>query len=243
MASRPGTQRSDAVPELALLVGGVLGATALLYGLLFPVSLAPAVVVAVAVTLPFAAFAVTRSEDPTAVLPPRVVLVVGPAAGVVFGLAVALVPRWGVGPPTPDLALVGLGVALAVSLSSLGYALAYGGIPSAAPVPAAVVTPVAGLAVVAAAAAVGRTTLGLLDGTALALAGPLYAAVHGVGPGFATRRLVAAAGALVGSGLVVAATLDVLPGFLFAVGLAVAVWPAAYHALVMDAPGRLRSGR
>jgi hypothetical protein len=242
MAPRTGTSRSDAVPELALLVGGVLAATALLYGLLFPVSLAPAVVVAVAVALPFVAFAVIRSPDPTTVLPPRAVLAAGPAAGVAFGLAIALVPRWGVGPPTPDLALVGLGVALALALSAVGYALSYGGIPTAAPAAAALVTPVAGLAVVAAAAAVGRTTLGLLDGTALGLAGPLYAAVHGVGPEFVTRRRVVAAGALAGSALVVAATLDVVPGFLFAVGLAAVVWPAAYHALVMDATDRLRSG-
>jgi hypothetical protein len=235
-----GEERLDYAPEFALLAGLVMAAAALLYGLLFPTTLAPATVVAVVVALPFARYAVVHADDPASVLPPRAVLAAGAVAAPLLAVAVALPFERATGPlaaPSPDRLLLGLGVALAVAVPVVAYAVAHGDVPRRGARPAAALLPVAGLGVVAAGVLVDAPLVGLLDGTTIALAGPAYAAARGVRLPFHARRTAMALGVLAGAALAVGAVVARAPAAL-AVAAAVALWPALYHALVSDRVAR-----
>lgn len=93
------SRRGRRVPEAAPLVGLVLAFSVALFGYLFapPGTLLPALLVAVLSLYGFTAYAVVRSPDPTAVLPPDPVLAGGfLAAGLLggYGFVVADQPMF-----------------------------------------------------------------------------------------------------------------------------------------------------
>ncbi|MFB6172749.1 MAG: hypothetical protein ABEJ23_09465 [Haloarculaceae archaeon] len=103
-------------PELALVVGAVLAVPFAAYGVLFSDAVLWTLLASVVVLYAFAAFAISRDDDPTTVLPTRSVL----AATGVFG---ALAVGYGLAVATP---LLGLLVALVAVVPALRYRQRYG---------------------------------------------------------------------------------------------------------------------
>jgi hypothetical protein len=94
-------RRGRPVPEAAPVVGVVLAGAVALYGSLFAPTgtLLPVVLGALLLLYGFTAFAVVRSDDPTAVLPPDALLAAGIVLAVLvvgYGLAVARQPMFAV---------------------------------------------------------------------------------------------------------------------------------------------------
>jgi hypothetical protein len=94
------SRRGRRVPEAAPLVGLVIAFSVALFGYLFapPRTLLPVFLVALLSVYGFTAYAIVRSPDPAAVIPPDLVLAAGfLAAGLLggYGLAVAGQPMFG----------------------------------------------------------------------------------------------------------------------------------------------------
>jgi hypothetical protein len=103
---------SRRVPEFALVTGGFLALTVLGVGVAFTGDLVRSALTAVVVGYPFGLYAVSHSEDPTEVLPPRFVLPAAAVAGATLLVA---------GPLAGD-AVIGAADALLVFLAGVGYA-------------------------------------------------------------------------------------------------------------------------
>jgi len=112
-------------PELALITGGLLG---VVFGGFVLVSLGEfysAAVVCVLFGYPFSAYAIRTDDEPTAVLPPRIVTIVAGFAA--LGVVVDVLRLFA---PSVESLLVGVLVALLVFLPVAAYATQYGTPPA-----------------------------------------------------------------------------------------------------------------
>lgn len=223
---------SRRVPEFALVIGGFLALTVLATGVAFTGDVARSVLTAAIVGMPFGIYAVYHSDDPTTVLPPRLVLT---GATVLGGLlVVAAVP----GPTDrlPRRLLYALFVALVVGLPLATYAVRYGKLRPLPPRSTAAGTALLGVVLLVAGPFVGDAVLGAVDGVLVFLAGMGYADAHGVGTSRRVRRALVVAGgllcvALVALGVVLAAT-TLLPWVV--AGIAAALAPSLHYALSIE---------
>jgi hypothetical protein len=188
-------------PELALVTGGLLAVVLGAFVLFSLGDVYSAVVAAAVAGYPFVAYATHTSEDPTGVLPPRVVVAVGAlAAGVVFFDVVESFPAG-----TRTL-LFGWLLALCVFLPVAAYGARYGSLPTVLPArPVAAVTTLAAAGTVAfgaSAAPLYATASSLL----VFVAGVTFANARG-GVDRRRRRQLPLAGLLTASVLVVVGTL------------------------------------
>lgn len=224
---------SRRVPEFALVTGAFLALTVLGVGVAFTGDLVRSALSAVVVGYPFGLYAVSHSEDPTTVLPPRVVL---PAAAVVgASLLVAAVP--GATAQLGGRLLYALFASLVVSLPPAAYAVTYGRLRPLPPRETAAVAAVAGALLLVVGPLVGDAVIGAADALLVFLAGVGYADVHGVGTSRRVRRLSVVAGGLfslclVGVGLVVGSTTTLLPWVV--AGIAAALGPSIHYALSVE---------
>jgi hypothetical protein len=224
---------SRRVPEFALVTGGFLALTVLVSGVVFTGDVARSVLTAAIVGTPFGVYAVHHSDDPTAVLPPRVVLATAALlAGVLF---VAAVP----GPVErlPRRLLYALFVALAVGVPLAAYAVNYGRLRPIPPRATAVGTALLGVVLLVVGPLVGDAVLGAVDAVLVFLAGSGYADVHGVGTSRRMRRALVVAGgllcvALVGLGVVLGSSATLLPWLV--AGIAAALAPSLHYALSVE---------
>lgn len=188
------------VPEFALAAGVAIAVTVVAGGILLDAGLRATVLLAALALVPFLAYAVRHSDDPTTVLPPRPIAAAAGLLALVL-LVDALL--------TEGLAGLPAGLALAVSLSlpALAYLARYDG-PPVAPRPAALVAALVAVALLAVGLALSNPVLGAASALAVGLAGTRYAVAEGVVPTRRTRRrvvgaLVVAGVAVVGLGVVV----------------------------------------
>lgn len=224
---------SRRVPEFALVTGGFLALTVLGVGVAFTGDLVRSALTAVIVGYPFGLYAVSHSDDPTDVLPPRVVLPAAAVAGA--SLLVAAVP--GGTERLGGRLLYALFAGLVVALPPAAYAVAYGRLRPLPPRPTAAGAAVAGALLLVAGPLAGDAVIGAADALLVFLAGVGYADVHGVGASRRTRRLLVVAGGvfsllLVGVGLVVGSTTTLLPWVVAAI--AAALGPSIHYALSVE---------
>jgi hypothetical protein len=230
---------SRRVPEFALVTGAFLALTLFVAGVAFTPELALSTIVAGAVLYGFAAYAVLTDDDPTTVLPPWLVLVVGAVLGVA-GFAAVLVTRATPLSPRVFLALL---LALGFALPAAAYYVHFTRASLLPPAP----TATAGVALGALLALVGllggAALYAAAAGTLVALAATLYANARGHRPTRARKRLAVLGG--VGFGLAAAGG-GVAAGVPLADALVVAVAatlaPALYYALTTDLRRRARRG-
>ena len=195
-------------PELALIAGGLLG---VVFGGFVLVSVGEfysAVVVGAVFGYPFAAYAVRTDDEPTTVLPPRPVVVIG---GLLAGGILVDVVR--LSSPTASALLFGLPFALGVFLPLAAYGVRYGSPPAWLPprrVEWGCTVLAAGL--LAAGIGVGAGVSGSVSALLVYVAGGVFAARPLPGRRSQQRpRLVAgllAAGGLVTAGVATGGPLD-----------------------------------
>ncbi|MFC7204807.1 hypothetical protein ACFQJC_14915 [Haloferax namakaokahaiae] len=181
------------VPEISLVTGVFLGLSATLSGVVLTGRFFPSLLFGVVVCVPFAAFGVVRSEDPSEALPPRIILGIGVALGGLLLLA-GLVDT----PRVPFLS--GLLAALLVALPTVVYATKFGAdVNPLSPLQTLVASGSVGALFLAAAPLVGALSavIGLLVG----LSGALYAQARGFRPTYRQQRLGMVAGVLLGLGV------------------------------------------
>ncbi|MDS0297563.1 hypothetical protein NDI76_02255 [Halogeometricum sp. S1BR25-6] len=227
---------SRRVPEFALLIGVVLGLSAVVFGLLFGLSLLDVVVLAAVGTYPFAAFGLLRDDDPAAVVPARWIL----AGGVLWAFLGVI----GVlaADPSPSALVPAAFAGLVLVLPPAAYAVRHGANVNPLPPRA---TLAAGIAVGVGLLALGLVTvqpvLGTVSAVLAAVAAGLYATARGVRLAERTRRAGVAAGALLGVAVVALGVVrgDELTNWVLA-GVAVAFAPSLYVVLSRN---RSRRGR
>jgi hypothetical protein len=203
------------VPEFALAAGVAVALTALAGGVLLDAGLRATLVLAAVGLVPFLAYAVRHSPDPTTVLPPR------PVAGLAGSVALVLLCEALLSAGLAGLP-VGLALATAFALSGLAYLARYDG-PPLAPRPAALAAGLAAVAVLAAGLALSRPVVGAATALAVGLAGTRYAVAGGLVPRRRTRRrvvggLLVAGVALAGAGVVAPGRGPVVAGVALALG-------------------------
>jgi hypothetical protein len=201
MATSPETNRH--VPEFALVTGAFLSLSFLVAGLVLTGDVVRTLLTAVVILYPFAAYAVTHSTDPTAVLPPRLTSVAAVVVGAVLAGS-ALVDA--APPPAPGRLAAELPYAAflgaLVVLPAAGYHAAYGSPgdrlnPLSAPATVAAAGAV-GVALVGYGLAVGGLRFAVAAALASVLAGGLYARARGGRLAPRTRRRLVAGGAVAG---------------------------------------------
>ncbi|KAB1192617.1 hypothetical protein GJR96_03850 [Haloferax sp. MBLA0076] len=181
---------AERVPEFALLIGVFLGLSATVSAAVLTGALFRPLLFGVVVCYPFVAFGIVRSDGPTEALPPRVILGIGVALGVVT-MGAALLER-------PSVGLVpALLAATVVVLPPAAYATRFG----------AGVNPLSPMQTLVAAVAVGATflafaplleTLSAVLGLVIGLSGALYADARGFRPTYRQQRIGIVAGVLLG---------------------------------------------
>jgi len=227
---------SRRVPEFAVLTGVFLGVSALVSGAVLGWGLYATVVVGAAVSYPFVAFGIVRDDDPAATIPPLWLLAVGAVVAVAGGLGVL------VDDPTPGGVVSAALVALVLVVPAAAYATRFGAnINPVAPRTTVVAGAAVGLGLLLAGVASGRVLVGVAAAGLAGLGGALYGTERGVALGSRTRRVVAAAGSVVGIAVVsVGVVRDGPLGEWLLAGIAVAVVPSLYAALTRERPGRSR---
>jgi len=227
---------SRRVPEFAVLTGVFLGVSALVSGAVLGWGLYATVVVGAAVSYPFVAFGIVRDDDPAATIPPLWLLAVGAVVAVAGGLGVL------VDDPTPGGVVSAALVALVLVVPAAAYATRFGAnINPVAPRTTVVAGAAVGLGLLLVGVASGRVLVGVAAAGLAGLGGALYGTERGVALGSRTRRVVAAAGSVVGIAVVsVGVVRDGPLGEWLLAGIAVAVVPSLYAALTRERPGRSR---
>lgn len=224
------------VPEFAVLTGVFLGVSALVSGAVLGWGLYATVVVGAAVSYPFVAFGIVRDDDPAATIPPLWLLAVGAVVAAAGGLGVV------VDDPTPGGVVSAALVALVLAAPAAAYATRFGAdINPVAPRTTVLVGAAVGLGLLLAGVASGRVLVGVAAAGLAGLGGALYGTERGVALGTRTRRVVAAAGSVVGVAVVGVGIVRGGPlGEWLLAGIAVAVVPSLYAALTRERPGRSR---
>ncbi|ELZ83867.1 hypothetical protein C5C07_01725 [Haloferax sp. Atlit-4N] len=215
---------AERVPEFALLIGVFLGLSATVSAAVLSGTLFRPLLFGAVVCYPFAAFGVLRSDDPSEALPPRVVLGLGAAIGLLTATT-AVLERATVEP------LDGVFAAVVVTLPPVAYAVRFGAdVNPLSPVQSLVCCAVVGAAFLALAPRLG--TVSALLGFVLGLSGALYADARGFRPTHRQQRVGIAAGALVGVSVAGAGVAMRLPlGPTTAAAAALALTPSLFVAL------------
>ncbi|POG56747.1 hypothetical protein [Haloferax marisrubri] len=218
---------AERVPEFALLIGVFLGLSATVSAAVLSGALFRPLLFGAVVCYPFAAFGVLRSADPSEALPPRVVLGLGAAIGLLTA-ATAVLERATVEP------IDGLFAAVVVSLPPVAYAVRFGAdVNPLSPVQSLVCCAVVGAAFLALAPRLG--TVSALLGFVLGLSGALYADARGFRPTHRQQRAGIAAGVLVGVSVAVIGIAMRLPlGPTTAAAVALALTPSLFVALTRN---------
>ena len=227
---------SRRVPEFAVLTGAFLGVSALVSGAVLGWGLYATAVVGAAVSYPFVAFGIVRDDDPAATLPPRWLFAAGAVVAVAGALGVV------VDDPTPGGVVAAALVGLVLGAPPAAYAARFGaGLNPVAPRRTVAVGAVVGVTLLVAGFGVDRPLVGVAAGGLAGLGAALYGTERGVDIDARTRRAAAAAGGVVGIGIVGAGVLrgGALGEWLL-VGIVVAVVPGLYAALTRERPGRSR---
>ena len=227
---------SRRVPEFAVLTGVFLGVSALVSGVVLGWGLYATVVVGAAVSYPFVAFGVVRDDDPAATIPPRWLLVVGAVVATAGGLGVL------VDDPTPGGVLSAALVALVLGAPAAAYATRFGaGVNPAAPQPTVLAGAAIGVLLLAAGLATGQVLVGVAAGGLAGLGAALYGAERGADVDARMRRLVVAAGGVVGVSVVgVGVARGGSLGEWLVAGVAIVVVPSVYVALTQEGTRRSR---
>lgn len=171
---------ADRAPELVLLVGLVLGTTALATGLAFGAGPGRSILLFAIGCYPFAAYAIHHDDDPAAILLPRVIVGLGAIAGVIVFVDSAR--------RLPSTALVyAFSLALVVWLPPTAYGARYGTPPAAlTPWIGAATGLLVGAVALVANAVLGGPPAGAIAGGLLIIAGLRYGSRRG--PVIAYRR-------------------------------------------------------
>jgi drug/metabolite transporter (DMT)-like permease len=183
------------VPEFALAAGVAIALTVVAGGVLLDGGLRATVVLAALALLPFLAYAVRHSDDPTTVLPPRPIAAVAGLLALVL-LADALLTEGLAGLPA------GLALAVGFSLPALAYLSRYDG-PPLRPRTAALASVAVAGSLLLVGLALSNPILGAAAALAVGLSGARYAVAGGLVPSRRARRRVV--GALVVAGVAVVA--------------------------------------
>ncbi|QCC48838.1 hypothetical protein [Halobellus limi] len=227
---------SRRVPEFAVVTGVFLGLSVVVTGVTLGWGLYATAVIGALVSYPFVGFGIVRDDDPAATIRPRWLL----AAGVVIALAGA----FGVllDDPSPGGLLRSALVGLVLGAPPASYAVRYGADVNPLPPRATVSTGGAvGLALVVFGLFVAQPLVGVAAGAIAALGSALYGTARGVDFGPRTKRRGAAAGGLLGVGVVAIGVLTGGPlGEWLLVGTAVALVPSLYAALTLERAGGIR---
>jgi hypothetical protein len=181
---------AERVPEFALLIGVFLGLSATVSAAVLTGTLFRPLLFGVVVGYPFVAFGIVRSDDPSEALPPKLILGIGVALGVLT-LGAALLER-----PSVGLIPALLAAALVV-LPPAAYATRFGAdVNPLSPIQTLVACAAVGAAFVAFAPLVG--SLSAVLGLVIGLSGALYADARGFRPTYRQQRLGVGAGVVVG---------------------------------------------
>ncbi|MFC6826830.1 hypothetical protein [Halopelagius fulvigenes] len=232
---------SRRVPEFALVTGLLLGLSTLVSGVVLAGDVVGTSLLAALVSYPFVAYAVSRDDDPTTVMPPRAIL----AVGVCFGLALFVASL--LDGPSPATALFGLFAGLLVLLPPAAYAVRFGAdVNPLSPRTTVFAGVVAGLSLLVvgllADAAAYVTTSALL----VSLSAAVYGTARGVRFDARTKRAAVAVGVLLGVAVVAVGVARSEPlGDWLAAATAVTLAPSVYYALTSAGfeSGRRRTRR
>ncbi|WP_318567361.1 hypothetical protein [Salinigranum marinum] len=237
MAHPPGTNRH--VPEFALVTGAFLSLSALVAGVVLTGDVVRSLLTAVVILYPFTAYAVTHSDDPTGVLPPRVTSVTAAVVGVVLAgsALVAALP----GRLTADLPYA-LVLGATVVLPPAAYHVRYGEradrVNPLSPIGTVAATTVVAVAVLGYGLLVGGAVFAAATALLTFLAGAVYARGSGARLSVRTRRRFVAGGAVTGVGVaLVGLVRGSTPEAWLLVGLCVVAAPTLFYALT--APERV----
>lgn len=227
---------SRRVPEFALVTGLFLGLSTLVSGVVLTGEVLTTSLLSALVSYPFVAYAVGADEDPTTVVPPRVVLALGAFFGV-SSLTVSLLDG-----PTPENALFGLFVGLLLAVPPAAYAVYFEADVNPLSPRATVFAGVAlGIALLVAGLLVGAASYGAADALLVGLSAAVYGAARGVRFAARTKRAAVAVGGGLGVAVVAAGVGRGGPlGEWIAVAMALTLAPSVYYALTS---ARFGSGR
>lgn len=220
---------AERAPELVLLVGLVLGTTALTTGLAFGVGPGRSIILFAIGCYPFAAYAIHHDDDPAAILLPRVIVGLGMISGAI--VLVDSARRL----PSTDL-VYAFSLAIVVSLPPAAYGARYGTPPAALhPAIGAATGLLVGAVALVANAVLGGPPAGAIGGGLLIVAGIRYGSRRGPVIAY-RRRLIVPIG--IGFAVILLAlgiwTGDPLDSWLAAAVVSIAA-PAVGYATTIDA--------
>lgn len=227
---------SRRVPEFALVIGLFLGVSTLASGVVLAGDVVTSSLLAALVSYPFVAYAVLRDSDPTTVMPPRAILLLGALFGVSLFAASVL------DDPSPSNALFGLFVGLLVALPPVAYAVHFeADVNPLSPRETVFAGVGVGVALLVAGLLVGSASYGAADALLVGLSAAVYGTVRGVRFGARTRRAAVAVGAVLAVAVVAVGVSRGEPlGEWIVVAMALTLAPSVYYALTS---GRTDSGR
>lgn len=232
---------SRRVPEFALVTGLLLGLSTLLSGVVLAGEVLTTSLLSALVAYPFVAYAVVSDDDPTTVMPPRVIL----ALGAFFGVALLVVSL--LSDPSPANALFGLLAGLLVSLPPVAYAVSFeAGVNPLSPRKTVVAGVGVGVALLVFGLAVGSASYGAADALLVGLSAAVYGAARGVRFDARTKRAAVAVGVVLGVAVVAVGVSRGEPlGDWLAVAMTLTLAPSVYYALTSArfGPERRRTRR
>jgi hypothetical protein len=230
---------SRRVPEFALVTGVFLGLAAFVSGVVLTGDVVATCLVAAAVSYPFVGFAIVRDDDPTTVLPPRVVL----AFGCLFGAFVLAAALWET--PTPQTALSGAFVGLLLAVPPGAYAVHFGAdVNPFTPRQTVLAGLVAATLFLSAGLLADAAFYGAADGLLVGLSAAVYGTVRGVYFTVRARRAAVAVGVLVGVGLLALGVSRGEPlGDWVVVAMVVTFAPSLFYALTAGNVGSQKKRR
>lgn len=224
---------SRRVPEFALVTGLLLGISTLASGLVLADEIVISSLLSALVAYPFVAYAVSRDDDPTTVMPPRAILAVGACFGLALFVASLLEG------PSPARALFGLFTALLVALPPAAYAVRFGANVNPLPPRTTVLAGVAaGLALLVVGLLADAAAYGAADALLVSLSAAVYGTARGVRFDARTKRAAVVAGVLLGVAVVAVGVARGEPlGDWLAAATAVTLAPSVYYALTSAGAG------
>jgi hypothetical protein len=231
MDRAPGTNRH--VPEFALVTGAFLSLSFLVAGVVLTGDVVRSLLTAVVILYPFAAYAVTHSDDPTTVLPPRVTSAGAVVVGVVLAGSVLLAAAPGaVATELPYALLLGAGVVFPPAAYHVRYGTRDERVNPLSPVATTVAATVVAVVVLVYGLLVGGTVFAAATALLSFLAGAVYARARGARLTVRTRRRFVVGGAIAGVAVVlVGLARGTAPESWLLVGLCVAAAPTIFYAL------------
>jgi hypothetical protein len=221
------------VPEFALVTGAFLSLSFLVAAVALTGDIVRSLLTAVVICYPFAAYAITHSDDPTGVLPPRITSVSAVVVGCVLaGSALVAASPGSLASELPYALLLGAGVVLPPAAYHARYGSREERLNPLSPVATVVAASVVAVAVLAYGLLVGGTVFAAATALLSVLAGGVYARARGARLSVRTRRRFVAGGAVAGVGVALAGlTRGSARASWVLVGLCVVAAPTLFYAL------------